>query len=329
MAVQLKRRSVLQYGSALAACLALAPAAGAALFPAPSPRASELPTFASAARLKEATGEELVQFHNELERAGWRPSNPVRLPSTYRQRNGVVQEADYQFATFYGDVDGDRRPEWVVAYHFPVRGPSPIPNRTPNDQSATPRDERARLAVFKHDNGRWRVDWVSPGLGFEFRSSLYNLQEVGQGLEAVETLRLPVSLVDIDGDGKLEIAYHCWSEFSSVGALPGILRLTGRRWVNVAPQAERFSVQDVDGDGKLEVVTGSQRIGYGMGDDDVPRVWRWDGRQYQEASSDYPRFYAGLARRYAECVKRMEASGEKFDRAVWDRAIQKAQSLAG
>jgi phytoene dehydrogenase-like protein len=99
--------------------------------------------------------------------------------------------------------------------------------------------------------------------------------------------------------------------------------------VAVAPQADRFSMRDLDGDRRLEVVTGSPYVGFGTGDDDVPRVWRWNGRQYQEASSEFPAFYRQLAARYAAYIRRMEVQREEFRRSAWQRALQKATSLAG
>lgn len=181
----------------------------------------------------------------------------------------------------------------------------------------------------RRSGGHWRADWRSPGLGYEFCEPSFNRWEVENGLDRLENLRVPLSLIDVDGDGRLEIAYHCRGEAPMQGAMPGIYRYDGQRWVAIAPQGDRFSLQDVDRDGRLEVITGSRRIGQGMGDDDVPRVWRWNGRQYQDTSREFPRFYADLAARYTAYVQQMEERGVDFNREVWERAIQKASSLSG
>jgi hypothetical protein len=58
-------------------------------------------------------------------------------------------------------------------------------------------------------------------------------------------------------------------------------------------------------------------------------VWRWTGSQFQESSRAYPRFYAALTMNYRAFVLRMRAGGEQFNHAAWQRAIEKASSLAG
>jgi len=60
--------------------------------------------------------------------------------------------------------------------------------------------------------------------------------------------------VVVDKDGRLEIVYYCRSESRSLGALPGVYRFNGQRWVSIAPQADRFSLRDLDGDGKMEII---------------------------------------------------------------------------
>jgi hypothetical protein len=285
-------------------------------------------------RFRQATAEEMNQFHNELNRHGWQGAAVAAVAAGYAKENGVVQETGIQRATLYGDVDGDGQPEWVVGCNFPTRSreTAPVGPPEPGRSPGRPRDDRARIVIFKKDAadraGRWHLHWCSPGLGYEFHSPEFNMKEVEQGLDRIENLRLPLSLLDVDGDRRLEIVYQCWSESPEVGGLPGIYRFDSGRWVTVTPQADRFSVRDLDGDGRLEVITGSRCVGYGMGDDDVPRVWRWKGRQYQEASRDFPRFYADLVSRYAAYVRRMEAYGARFNRVAWERAIQKATSLA-
>jgi hypothetical protein len=289
------------------------------------------------AYFKQPTEEERLQFHNEMERNGWQGAVPAVIPTSYTHANGSVSAATFQFATLYGDVDGDNRPEWVTGYYFsPKSASGAVPKSAARgaelggSPATTLRDDRARIVVFgREGNGPWRVQWRSPGLGFEFHVPEFNLSEVQSKLDRLENLRPPLSLVNIDGDRSLEIVYNCWSASDLMGALPGVYRYDGARWVSVAPQADRFGLQDVDDDGKLELITGSPYIGYGMGDDDVPRVWRWNGRQYQEASSEYPEFYKDLASRYTAYVKDMEARGEVFKRPAWERAIQKAISLAG
>lgn len=302
--------------------------------PAPGPAPSAL---ARSCGYRRASEGELIQFHNELQRQGWQGAAVAVVPVDYVESAGSVRPAGSQFATLYGDVTGDGQPDWVVGYTFPseaAAAPEPggtmfgIMGRGRFDVPA--RDDRARIVVFVRDGaGRWRFSWRSPGLGYEFCEPKYNLREVELGLERLEHVRLPLALADIEGDGRLEIVYQAWSESPAVGALPGVYRFDGTRWTSVAPQADRFSLQDVDGDGKLEVVTGSRYIGYGTGDDDVPRVWRWNGRQYEEASSYFPLFYAELVVRYRRYVQSMEQRGEPFDRAAWQRAIQKATSLSG
>jgi hypothetical protein len=310
-------------GAALAVVIAVSPAAASAQRERPAgPRASGLPR----AHLKQATAEELTQFHNELERAGWQSPGLAPIPSAYHRSASGVHPVRVQFATLQGDLDGDGQPEWVVGYHFPPQQRSGAAASAGSARA----DDRARIAVFrKETSGDWRLTWVSPGLGYEFGAPRFNVREVELDLDHITNLRPPLALVDIDRDGKLEIAYYCWSELETLGGLPGVYRFDGARWVSVAPQADRFSLRDLNRDGALEVITGSRFVGHGMGDDDVPRVWRWNGRQYQEASSEFPAFYADLRTRYDAHVRRMERAGEKFERAVWERAIRKAASLAG
>jgi hypothetical protein len=283
-------------------------------------------------QLRTPSRDEMLQFHAEFLRAGWEGAQLAAICTGYARAGGTVKPTGTQFATLFTDLDGDRRPEWVVGAYFPTRattgsqGSSAMGGRG----MVTTRDDRARVVVFqKPSTGPWRIDWISPGLGYEFRAPEHNLREVAEGLGQIEHLRPPLSITDIDGDRRPDIIYQCWSESPVVGALPGIYRFDGTRWVGVAPQADRFSLQDVDADGTLEVVTGSRYVGYGSGDDDVPRVWRWTGRQYHEASSEFPKFYAGLTAKYRSYVQRKEQKGETFDRASWERAIRKATSLAG
>jgi hypothetical protein len=266
--------------------------------------------------------EVMAMIYSKLrEQPGLDDAQIATVPVKYVQEGGTVVPVGAQFATFFGDVDGDGRGDWVVGFYVSVKDPSP--SRPFN------LDDRARIAVFRQAReGGWTV-WCSPGLGWEFAPPDYNVEEVLNGLDDLRNLMLPLSLVDVDNDGRREIAYHCRSQSAALGGLPGVYRLDGARWVSIAPQADRFSLQDVDGDHKLEVVTGSRRIGQGAGDDDVPRVWRWRDRQYREASSEFPRFYSDLAVRYHDYMKRKEQAGETFDRAVWERAIQKATLLSG
>jgi hypothetical protein len=315
--------------AALASSLALLAAAAPGASGPAAPQRGQVPITSAAlfrrSYFKEATRDELLQFHNAIVDKGWRGASIAFVPTGY-VRAASLQPDGNHFATLYGDIDGDQRPEWVVGYNFPPEeDDSPMEARTPAFQQ---HDDRARIVVFKKEAGRWRVSWRSPGLGAEFHTPEYNLQEVNKGLDRIETLRLPLCLLDIDGDGRLEIAYYCWSVAKDVGALPGVYRQDAGRWVSVAPQADRFSLRDLDGDGKLEVVTGSRYVGYGMGDDDVPRVWRWNGRQYQDASGEFPGFYADLVARYRSYVQRVQAGGESLNKTVWDRAIQKAVSLS-
>lgn len=276
------------------------------------------------------------QFYVELKREGWEGAQIAAIFTGYTRTSNGVKTTGTHFATFSRDLDGDGRNEWVVGCYFPTRGPEPGSSRMPNmgmmggrGMIAT-RDDRARVVIFKKaPNGPWQLDWISPGLGYEFHAPEYNLREVSAGLDQIEHLRLPIDLPDIDGDRRPEIVYQCWSESPVVGALPGIFRFDGTRWVGVGPQSDRFSLRDLDVDGKLEVITGSRYIGYGSGDDDVPRIWRWDGRQYREASTEFPAFYAELAAKYRSYLSRSEKKGEAIDRAVWERAIRKAESLSG
>ncbi len=315
--------------ASLGAALGAAPGGAASITP---PRAAAVGRPSTAPNMRsgfrQASRDELIQFHNELERAGWRGASLALVPSGYVREGGKVRGVGAQFATLYGDVDGDGRPEWVIGCYLSLHGPAPVDDS--GVLRGNPRDDRAHLAVFKGDGaGHWRLSWFSPGLGYEFREPDFNVREVENGLDTLDSLRPPLSLVDIANDRRMEIAYICWSEAPAIGGLPGVYRFDGRRWGNIAPQADRFSLRDLRRDGKLEVVTASRYIGYGSGDDDVPRVWRWNGRKYEEASSEYPQFYADLTRRYRAYVQKMESSGEKFERTVWERAIRKASSLAG
>lgn len=292
---------------------------------------------AQRARLKSPSRDEMRQFYAELKHEGWEGAQIAAIYTGYSRGETSVKTVGSQFATLYGDLDGDHRPEWVVGCYFPSRSkPTPDPQTMMGGTMGsrggmvTLRDDRTRIVVFKRANNEpWRIDWVSPGLGYEFHAPDYNLQEVAEGLDQQDNLRLPLSLVDVDGDGRPELVYQCWSESAVVGAMPGVFRFDSTRWVNVAPQADRFSLQDLDHDGKIEVLTGSRFVGYGSGDDDVPRVWRWSGRQYQEASTGYAAYYKELAAKYKRVLARKEQKGESFDRAAWERAIRKAASLAG
>jgi hypothetical protein len=303
------------------------PAVGApALKPTPRPaQRPSLPARAvnplSRANFRSPSAKEMAQFYAELRRQpGWFEVQIATVPTGYLLTGHTIVEVGTQFATYFGDVDGDRQSEWVVGCYVGIEDAA----------NAMAQDGRARVAVFDQDaEGIWRATWRSPGLGFEFAEPVYNAEEVATGLDELEHLLLPLSLTDIDGDRRLEIAFHCRSALESVGGLPGVYRLDGRRWVSVAPQADRFSLRDVDGDKKLEAVTGTRRIGHGTGDDDVPRVWRWKDRQFREASGEFPRFYADLSLRYSDFLKRKLARGENVNRAAWERAIQKAASLSG
>lgn len=306
--------------------LGLPVAAKPARPPAPTPRAIRAAPRQTLNPLEKAhfrrpEGDTMALLYAELRKVpGYQDAQIATVPTRYVHSGDSIFSVGAQFATFYGDVDGDAQGEWVVGCYVPVQDPTPANPLT--------QDERARIAVFDKDaRGRWKV-WCSPGLGYEFAEPAYNLEEVNNGLEDLRNLILPLSLVDVDADGCLEVAYHCRSQSAAVGGLPGVYRWDKRRWVSIAPQADRFSLQDLDGDKKLEVVTGSRRIGHGSGDDDVPRVWRWRASQYREASSDFPRFYSELALRYTEYVKRKEQAGEEFDRAAWEKAIQRAVLLS-
>jgi hypothetical protein len=272
------------------------------------------------ANFRRPSGEEMSLFYALLRKKGGQDVQIATVPTGYRQSAGSVVEIGAQFATFYGDVDGDRRGDWILGCYFPTR---PVSTADP-----LALDNRARIAVFTQGQEGWQL-WLSTGLGYEFSEPQFNREEVEKGLDDLKNLLLPIALVDVDADGRMEVTYHCRSHSAALGGLPGIYRREGDRWLSVAPQADRFSLQDLDGDRKLEVITGSRRIGHGNGDDDVPRVWRWRDRQFREASGDYPQFYAGLAGRYNDFVKRKEAAGEAFDRMIWERAIQKATLLSG
>jgi len=262
-----------------------------------------------------------------------------RMPLAYRWKaNGEVAPDPRRSgdAVLFGDVDGDGRPEYVLGCLFrteklAVPPPAPYPDgRGAMMKNHLPRDDRAHLVVFKRGpNGHWMRSWTSPGLGFRFGVPEDNLREVQQGIESLDELRAPISLADIDGDGVLEIVYYAWSEDTEhLGALPGIYRWDGARWGNIAPQGDRFSVLDLDHDGRLEVIIGSRYIGYSTGNDDVPRVYRWDGRRYVEASADFPSYFAELARRYRGAVRSFESHGQKYEKDLWDRAIQQAEKRA-
>src|SRR5688500_16990998 len=144
------------------------------------------------------------------------------VPTSYVHSGGAIFPVGAQFATFYGDVDGDKQSEWVVGCY--------VPTAEPSTASPLSRDERARIAVLDRDaKGNWKV-WVSPGLGFEFAEPVCNVEEVSKGLDELRNLLLPLSLVDVDADGRLEIAYHCRSGSAAVGGLPGVYRWDNRRW---------------------------------------------------------------------------------------------------
>lgn len=274
----------------------------------------------------------MQQFYAEFRRNDLEAAQIATLPMSYAQGPRRLEPVNYQWATFLGDTNGDRQPDWVVGFYLPPRPREkvPPPPAGPAMGSGIPAlDERARLAVFQQDaEKRWRLTWTSPGLGMTFDVPRYNLLEVEDGLAAPDSVLPPLSLSDVDGDRRLEIVYHCRSQSHEVQSLPGIFRFDGTRWANVAPQADRFSVKDLNGDGKPELVTGSRYVGYGNGDDDVPRVWRWTGRYFREASAEFPAFYRDLASRYASYVRLMEARGLNINRVVWQRAIQKAASLS-
>jgi hypothetical protein len=333
--------SITRIATCFLLALAAAGSAGAAVAPsgtAGSARARvTTPSLKPASRLRLPSREEMRQFYAELKREGWEGAQVAAIHTGYAKTEAGLKTTGTHFATLYGDLDGDQRPEWVVGCYVPSRPGSASEPQTGMSGmmpvrgagSGSIRDDRARVAIFKRSNDAWRLNWISPGLGYEFHAPDYNVQEVNAGLEQIETLGLPLALLDVDRDGRPEITYQCWSESPVIGALPGIYRYDGTRWIGIAPQADRFSVQDVDRDGKMEVITGSRYVGYGTGDDDVPHVWRWNGRRYQEASSDFPTFFSALAVRYRKTLSRKEQKGEAFDRAAWERAIRKAASLAG
>ena len=240
------------------------------------------------------------------------------LPSQYTLSDGKVQATGHRFAMMRGDVDGDKRAELVCAAYYP---PAPV-------MPSSFRDDRARIVVFKREKDEWVRSYTSPGLGFEFTAATHNLEEVERGLAPLDATPLPLNFVDVDRDGSREVAFYAASQDPDAGGLlPGIYRWTNARWVNLAPTGQRFGVRDLNGDGTLEVVVGSRYVGYGMGDDDVPRVYHWTGRKYEEASTQYPSFYADLARRYRTHVEGMSRRGETYPQQAWERAIQKAQSL--
>ena len=262
----------------------------------------------------------------------------ARMPLSYVRKGDRIY-ADINniaAASLFGDVDGDGKNEFVVGCLFksqePPSGLAPGTPVAPGAmmKSDLPRDDRARLVVFKRGStGHWTRFWTSPGLGYKFDIPKHNIDEIGQGIETLADLRTPISLADVDGDGALEIVYYAWSEDEErLGALPGIYRWDGSRWGNIAPQGDRFSVRDLDQDGKLEVLIGSRYVGYSTGNDDVPRVYRWNGRRYNEASAEFPGYFADLARRYKRAIEQFEAHGEDYEKTLWDRAIQQAENRA-
>jgi hypothetical protein len=238
------------------------------------------------------------------------------IPDSYRLDPGTRHlETEWEsFAIRFGDVDGDGQRDYVLGCYFPAGEGSP--------------DGRARIVVFKKSGKRWLLSWTSPGLGYEFDRPRYNAQEVETGLDTADHLQSPLELRDLGGDGRLSIVFFAWSQSTQVGGLPGIYRSIGGRWRNVAPQADRFTLRDLNGDGHLEVIAGTRYVGYGSGDDDVPRVYRWEGERFEEASSRFPRFYAELARIYRDHVRRLEEGHQPFPRDVWERAIRKAENLS-
>ncbi len=259
----------------------------------------------------------MLQFYAEMERNQIRRHVIPSVDTAYFSIDGRTRPGHGRIATLYGDVDGDGQGEWVVGCY----------------QLAAAKghtgDDRAHVVVFKREtSGRWRFSWRSPGLGFSFHAPDYNLREVDDAIDSAEHLLPSLALVDIDGDRRLEIAYTCWSQSESLGALPGILRWDGGKWSSIAPRGDRFSLRDLDGDGKLETLTGSRFVGDGTGDNDVPRVWRWDGRQYIEASAQFKKFYADLAQRYRDYINRMRSMDVDWKKNVWERAYQKAVTLA-
>jgi hypothetical protein len=241
------------------------------------------------------------------------------VPVSYRWAEGHIEVAHRAFAILAGNVDGDTRAdkEIVLGVYFPS---SASPGGT--------QDDRARIVVFKHTPKGWLWQWTSPGLGYVFDCPRFNIQEVEQGLDEAVVLQPPLRLVKIDGDAHYSIAYFAWSKSSQVGGLPGVYRYSAARWRNVAPQADRFSLRDLNGDGELQVVAGTRFVGYGSGDDDVPRVYRWGRRGFEEASSQFPRFYRELAEAYRKHVRQLEETHQAFARDVWERAIRKAESFA-
>ncbi len=302
-----------------------------------APARETVTRLAQKSRFRRPSPDEFRQIYAALAEKGWSSAILARVPTSYTAGESGVQVGDYQEAVLQGNVDEDDQPEWVLGLYFPLRMPGmPEAEETPfsmmarMDPARAAHDDRASIVVLKKDtSGQLKVSWRSPGLGFEFGAPRFNMREVDLGIEPLRNLRTALALVDVDGDRRLEIQYSCWSQTSSVGLLPGVYRWDRSRWVSVAPQADRFCLLDLNRDGKLELVTGSRHIGYGMGDDDVPRVWRWKDGQYQEASTEFPRYYGALARRYQDYVRRSTERGEKVDTAVWERAIQKATSLSG
>ncbi|MGV3722894.1 MAG: hypothetical protein ACO1SX_18500, partial [Actinomycetota bacterium] len=184
--------------------------------PAPVPQRSQLRT---------PSRDVMLQFHAEFLRAGWEGAQLAAICTGFARAGATVKPTGTQFATLYADLDGDRRPEWVVGAYFPLRAATAPPTSSSMSTRGmvTTRDDRARVVIFRKPfAGPWRIDWISPGLGYEFRAPEYNLREVAEGLGQMEHLRPPLSITDIDGDRRPDIIYQCWSESPVVGALPGI-----------------------------------------------------------------------------------------------------------
>lgn len=279
----------------------------------------------------------------QVREQGWEGAQPARLPVKYEQRGGRLTAVGDRLAALRGDLTGDGEDEWVFGLYLPARRDQVA--RAQADQALPAPSERTRLVVFQRVGDSWRLVWKSAGLGYRFSPNPFVRHEVENELGEFDMLLPPLGLGDVDRDGALEIIYQTGDRDepetvttpdgrprkrdSAAGGMAGIFRYDQGRWVEIAPPADRFSLLDLDGDRKLEVIAGTQFVGQGRGDDDVPRVWRWHSGRYQDASPMYSDFYRRLAMRYSSLVDRMKQAGQLFDAEVWNRAIQKARSLAG